>query len=168
MNQKIIIAVVAAVVLIGGVYLYTNNRKAVAPETNTNVAINPETNLPEGDVPNDSPESNPTIPTTDTIAVSTQLAGDSVTIDNVFLSQPGFITIHEVTSKGQAGNIIGTSGLLGVGPKQDLDIRAMLNAGAKYIAMVRVDNGDKKFNAQQDVAVVKDGAPLMIMFSVSQ
>ena len=168
MNQKIIIAIVAVIVILLAVFLYVSNNKAVAPEINTNTAQNSNTDLPPGDVPGDAPETNPTIPTSDTIAVSTQIPGDSVTIDNVFLSKPGFISIHEVNSKGQAGNIIGNSGLLNIGAKQDLEIKATLFPGAKYIAMVRVDNGDKKFNATQDEAVMKDGSSLMIMFSVSQ
>ena len=168
MKQKVIIAIVAAIIIAGGIYLYVQNHKAVAPVvTDTNTSQNSE-DLAPGDVPGDSPESNPTIPTSDTIAVSTQIPGDSVTIDNVFLSKPGFVTIHEVTSKGMAGNIVGTSGLLGVGAKQDLEVRAAIKPGAKYIAMVRMDNGDKKFNAQQDEAVMKNNTPLMIMFSVSQ
>ena len=166
MKQKVIIAIIAAVIIAGGIYLYVKDRKAVAPVIDETAQSSEE--LAPGDVPGDTPESNPTVPTSDTIAVSTQIPGDSVTIDNVFLSKPGFVTIHEVTTKGQAGNIVGTSGLLGVGAKQDLEVRAAIKPGAKYIAMVRMDNGDKKFNAQQDEAVMKNNTALMIMFSVSQ
>ncbi len=172
MKQNHIIALIAGVIIIGGGLLYWNSREAAAPETNTQNQTAEEQAANDanfqGDVPGDAPETNPTIPTSDTIAVSTQIAGSSVTVDNVFLSKPGFVSIHEVNSKGQPGNIIGTSGLLGTGPRQDLEINAAIVPGAKYIAMVRMDNGDKKFNAQQDEAVLKDGTPLMIMFSVSQ
>lgn len=169
MKQKVIIAIIAILIIVGAVIWYVSSNKAVAPETNTNTAQNTDgTPLAPGDVPGDAPETNPTIPTSDTIAVSTQIPGSSVTIDNVFLSKPGFVSIHEVTSKGQPGAVIGNSGLLGTGAKQDLEITAPIKPGAKYIAMVRVDNGDKKFNAVQDDAVLKDALPLMILFSVSQ
>ncbi len=168
MKQKVIIAVVAIVVIFGGIYLYVSNNKAVAPETSTNVSENTNTDLPPGDVPGDKPETNPTIPTSDTIAVSTQVPGDSVTIDNVYLSKPGFVDIHEATSNGQPGKSVGVSGLLGVGAKQDLEIKATLEAGKKYFAVIHVDNGDKKYTYPADAAAMKDGLPLQTLFSVSQ
>ena len=170
MNQKIIISIIAVLVIGGAIVWYVSSNKAVAPETKMDTTQNNtnQAELPPGEVPGDDPATNPTIPTSDTIAVSTQVPGSSATIDNVFLSKPGFVTIHEATSKGQPGNIVGTSGLLGVGAKQDLEINAPLKPGAKYIAMVRMDNGDKKFNAGQDTAVMKNDLPLMILFSVSK
>jgi hypothetical protein len=170
MNKKIVIGIVAAIIILAGIFLYTRKHQVVAPETNSNTTVTDNTNTPPspGDVPTDSPDTNPTIPTSDTIAVSTQIPGNSVTIDNVFLSKPGFVTIHETTAKGQPGAVIGTSGLLGTGAKQDLELTANLKPGAKYIAMIRTDNGDKKFNADQDPAVMKDNLPVMILFSVSQ
>ena len=169
MKQKYVIAIIALIVIAGGVYWYISQNKAVAPETNTGTeqTDNPDANF-IGDVPGDSPDNNPTIPTADTVAVSTQVTGSSVTIDNAFLEKPGFISIHEVDSKGKAGAIIGTSGLLGIGAKQDLEVKATLKAGSKYIAMLRVDDGDKKFDTAKDVAVMKNGIAVMTMFSVSQ
>lgn len=168
MKQKVIIAIVAIVVIAGAAYWYVSNNKAVAPETNSNVAQNSDDQLPPGDVPGDKPESNPTVPTSDTIAVSTQIPGDSVTIDNVYLSKPGFVDIHESTSNGQPGKSVGVSGLLGVGAKQDLEINAPIVAGKKYFAVVHYDNGDKKYSYPADAAATKDGLPVQAMFSVSQ
>ncbi len=169
MKQKYIIAVITLIVIAGGVYWYISQNKAVAPEMNTNSeqTDNPDANY-VGDVPGDSPDNNPTIPTADTVAVSTQVAGNYVTVDNAFLEKPGFISIHEVDSKGKAGAVVGTSGLLGIGAKQDLEVKATLKAGSKYIAMLRVDDGDKKFDAAKDASVLKDGIAVMTMFSVSQ
>lgn len=167
MKQKIIIAVITILVIAAGIYVYIQqDDNQVA---NNNIPSNgvPQEGDVVGEVPGD-PEEDPQTPTSDTIAVSTQLAGSTVTVDNVYLSKAGFITIHEVTSKGMAGNIVGTSGYLGIGAKQDLTITATITSGAKYIAMVRADNGDKKFNAQQDEAIMNSDAPVMTMFSVSQ
>ncbi len=170
MKQKVIIAIVAVIIILGAVIWYVSAQKAIAPEMNneTSQSANTNTELPPGDVPGDAPETNPTIPTSDTIAVSTQIPGDSVTIDNVFLSKPGFIDIHESTSNGQPGKSIGASGLLGVGAKQDLEINAPIKPGAKYFAVIHVDNGDKKYTYPADAIAMKDGLPLQIMFSVSQ
>lgn len=169
MKQKIIIAIVAIIVIAGGIYLYMHNKNSSNVANNTNQQNNEpqEGDVVGNEVPGD-PEEDPQTPTSDTIAVSTQAPGSSVTIDNVFLSKAGFITIHEVDAKGMAGTIVGTSGLLSVGAKQDLEVVATLKPGAKYIAMVRADNGDKKFNAAQDTAITNNGVPVMIMFSVSQ
>jgi hypothetical protein len=167
MKQKVIIAIIALLVIAGGIYVYTQQDDNSVESNNNQTNDLPQEGDIVGDVPQD-PEEDPLTPTSDTIAVSTQIAGDSVTIDNAYFSKPGFISIHEVTSKGMAGNVIGTSGYLTVGPKQDLEITATLTPGAKYIAMLRADNGDKKFNAQQDEAITSNDAPIMTMFSVSQ
>lgn len=170
MKQKVIATIVALIVIVGGLYWYVSNNKAMAPEVNSNTAENTSSSDKPltGDVPGDAPDTNPTVPTTDTIAVSTQIPGSSVTIDNVFLSKPGFVVIHEATANGKPGEIIGSSGLLGVGAKQDLEINATIKPGAKYYAMVHMDNGDKKFTAALDLPVTKDGGPVMTMFSVTQ
>jgi hypothetical protein len=168
MKQKVIIGVVAAIVVLAGLYLYMQNKNDAANSNNTNQNANtPQEGDVVGDVPGD-PEEDPQTPTTDTIAVSTQIAGSSVTIDNVYLSKPGFIDIHEATSNGQPGKSVGVSGYLGVGAKQDLEISAPIVAGMKYFAVVHVDDGDKKYDYPSDAAAMKDGLPVQAMFSVSQ
>ena len=169
MKQKVIIAIVVVLIVGAGIYFYTQSKNSsdVANTTNTQSNEPQEGDVVGNEVPGD-PDEDPQTPTTDTIAVSTQTPGDSVTIDNVFLSKAGFITIHETDAKGMAGTIVGTSGLLSVGAKQDLEVATVLKPGAKYIAMVRADNGDKKFNANQDAAILNNGVAVMIMFSVSQ
>lgn len=167
MKQKIIIGIVVAIVVLGGLYLYMqNNDDATNQNTNQN-ANDPQEGDVVGDVPGD-PDEDPQTPTTDTIAVSTQIAGDSVTIDNVFLSKPGYIDIHEATSNGQPGKSVGVSGYLEVGAKQDLEVRAPIVGGAKYFAVVHVDDGDKKYDYPADAAAMRDGLPVQVMFSVSQ
>lgn len=166
MKQKVILIVVAIIVIVGGIYWVMNRNKVVAPENNINT--NQNTGEITGELPKDNPDNNPTVPTSDTIAVSTQVAGNSITVDNAFLEKAGFITIHSVDSKGKPGAIIGTSGLLSVGAKQDLEINAPVKSGEKYMAMLHIDDGDKKFDAAKDLVVKKNGIELMTMFSVSQ
>ncbi len=168
MKQNIIIAVVVIALLAVGIYVFTqrsNNDSA----NNTNQTTNTpqEGDVVGGDFPTD-PEGDPQTPTSDTIAVSTQLAGSNVTIDNVFLSKPGFIAIHEATPSGELGKSVGMSGYLSVGAKQDLEVPAQITAGGKYFAVVHVDDGDKKFNASTDKPAMKNDLPVQIMFSVSQ
>ncbi|HEX3095628.1 MAG TPA: hypothetical protein VHQ20_00730, partial [Patescibacteria group bacterium] len=73
-----------------------------------------------------------------------------------------------VDAKGEPAAIVATSGYLTVGAKQDLEINYTVKPGAKYIAMLHEDNGDKKFNAATDKAVTVNNLPVMTMFSVSQ
>jgi hypothetical protein len=175
MKQNIVIGIVAALVIIGGIIWYMNQNKAAAPTVNdnTNAISEEEEKMVEedadyvGDVPGDAP-TNTNVPTSATVAVSTQLPGNSVTIDNVFLDKAGFVAIREVDAKGQPTAIIGSSALLGTGARQDLEITAPIKAGGKYIAMLYTDNGDKKFNSTSDTVVLNKNVPIMMMFSVSQ
>ena len=173
MKQKIIIAVIAVIIIGGGIYWFVfgpgSTRFCCAPNDNTQEQTEntPQEGDVVGEVPGD-PEEDPLTPTSDTIAVSTQIAGSSVTIDNVFLSKPGFIDIHESTSNGQPGKSVGVSGYLGVGAKQDLEINAPIVAGKKYFAVVHFDNGDKKYTYPADAAAMKDNLPVQAMFSVAQ
>lgn len=170
MTQKVTIGIIVAIIVIGGVIWYAKSHKASAPmNTNGNTVETNENSNDEftGDVPGDTPNTSNT-PSTATVAVSTQLPGNSVTIDNVFLEKAGFVVISEVNSKGQAGAIVGSSGYLGTGAKQDLEITANMKPGAKYIAQLREDNGDKKFSDSQDKIVTNNNIGVMTMFSVSQ
>lgn len=170
MKQKIIIAIVIALLAIAGIYLYMNSQNKDSKEINNNEQTTQDQSQKDdivGDVPMD-PKEDPLAPTTDTIAVSPQIAGSSVTIDNVFLSKPGFIDIHEATAAGEPGKSVGVSGYLGVGAKQDLEITAPIVAGKKYFAVVHYDNGDKKYTYPADAAAMKDSLPIQALFSVSQ
>lgn len=166
MKQNVIIAIIVVLVVAAGIFVYT--QRGDSEENNTNQTNNmPQEGDIVGEVPGD-PDEDPQTPTTDTIAVSTQIAGSTVTIDNVFLSKPGFIDIHEATSTGELGKSVGVSGYLGVGAKQDLTINATIVAGAKYFAVVHVDDGNKIYNSPGDAAATMNGLPVQALFSVSQ
>lgn len=168
MKQKVIIAVVVIALIAVGIYAYTRSGKdnTVNDDNQTNNANMSNEDDIIGEVPGD-PDEDPQTPTSDTIAVSTQLAGEYVTIDNAFLSKPGFIVILEAGANGQPGKAIGSSGYLSVGAKQDLEVPAKIAAGGKYYAAVYADNGDKKYTTV-DTAASKDNLPIQTMFSVSQ
>ncbi len=169
MKQNIIIGVIVAIVVVSGIAWYVSQNKASAPESNDNSNTETQTKEEEfvGDVVGD-PQTADYTPTSATVAVSTQVPGDSVTVDNAFLDKAGFVVIHEANATGQPGNVVGSSGLLSAGAKQDLEISAPLKAGAKYIAMLYVDNGDKKFTVTTDTPVKVNDIALMTLFSVSQ
>ncbi len=154
MKQKLLYGLAAALVIAGGGYLLLNSgNEATAPVTqNTNI----ETPLPT-DIPastdqlntNSSGISPNTPPTKNTLVLSTQLAGPEITIDNVYLEQPGFIVIHEIKNDAPS-TVIGSSGWLSAGPGQDISFKANLKAGSTYFALLYQDNGDKKFNIASD------------------
>lgn len=170
MKRNHIIAVVAAIlVLLFAWWWMSLDNKAVAPETNN--TINNDQNEAEDNVPEAGTDGTATdqLPTTnDAVAVSDQANGGSVTIDNYVLNKPGYIVIHEVTSEGAPGTIVGQSGYLAEGRGQDLEVTAKIVAGKEYMAMIHVDNGDKRFNASQDSAALSDGKTIMANFKIVQ
>lgn len=168
MKQKHIWAGVIAILVILGVWwMLGRGNEAAAPETND--TVNNEQNEATDNVPEPGTDGTATnqLPTTnDAIAVSDQTSGSSITIDNYVLNKAGFIEIHEVTSEGAPGTIVGQSGYLVAGRGQDLEVNAKVVAGRDYIAMIHIDNGDKKFNPTQDLAAVSGGDTVMVTFKI--
>lgn len=108
-----------------------------------------------GDVPNDRPGDGTTggeikLPTADKIIVTTQKAGKFITIDNISLTKPGYVVIHETGASGAIGPVIGATKWLSAGDKEDLTVSATTVSGKKYAAMLHYDDGDKKFDAAKD------------------
>lgn len=162
----IIIGIVIAGLLIW--WLFFTGNQATAPSDGQNTSQteqplpgdDPTQEIPEGSATNQLPGN------TDALAVLAQQAGDYITIDNYVLSKAGYIVVHSVNSDGSAGTIIGQSGLLNAGRGQDLEINVDVAAGKSYIAMLHYDNGDKKFDANQDAAALNEGKPIMTTFKV--
>lgn len=144
-KQKNILWAILVLVAVIAVYFYFNQQQATAPTTD----------IISEEVPNDRPDDGTLggeeiIPSNDKIIVATQLAGNWVTVDNIALSKPGFVVIHEANAQGNPGKIIGSSNWLSAGSKQDLEIKATLASGKQYFAMLHYDNGDKKFDPATD------------------
>lgn len=162
----IIILVVIAGLLVWWLF-FTGNEATAPTDEQANSEIteplpgdDPNQEIPEGSATNQLPANG------DALAVLAQQAGAYVTVDNYVLSKAGYIVIHSVNSDGSAGPIIGQSGLLSAGRGQDLEINATIQAGRSYVAMLHYDNGDKKFDANQDAAALDEGKPIMITFKV--
>lgn len=170
MKQKIywVIGIVAVLVILLFIYKTKSSSTPETTKQDTTPITNSDTtnNNSDTDIPKD-PDNDPQTPTSETIAVSTQLPGSSITVDNAYLSQPGFIEIREATSNGAPGKSVGSSGYLTTGPKQDLIVNAKVDTSHKYYAIIVVDNGDKKFGST-DTPALKNGLPVQTLFSVSQ
>ncbi len=101
-----------------------------------------------------------------TLTVSDQRAGSTVTIDTVSLQKPGFVVIRADTS-GRPGKILASSNLVSPGTKEDLVIGFRPTAGTSYYAVLYSDDGDKKFNETKDEAInTAQAIPVMAQFSV--
>lgn len=156
-NQKTLILLIGALVIVAGAYFllgrgnetiaptYTTNSgyNSENPDLNTNSAPTPAVSV----TPTQSPASK--LPAKNSLIISPQVAGSSVVIDYVYLEQPGFIVIH-ANQNGKAGAVIGYSGWLSAGPAQDISFKAALKSGTSYLAKLHGDNGDKKFSASAD------------------
>ncbi len=96
------------------------------------------------------------------------VGGGSITVENqpdtsrvvldATLAAPGWITVHESLS-GAPATVVGTSRFLPVGEYVDLEILPTeeLVAGARYITLLHVDNGDERFEILEDLPVMTDG-----------
>ena len=90
--------------------------------------------------------------------VSDQANGStSVTIDNLNISKPSFIVVIVPGTNGKADQVVGVSGLLSAGVKQDLEFNlkagSKLNSSTEYTALIYTDDGDKKFDITKDTKV---------------
>ncbi len=165
MKKQIIVLVIIIIVAAVGAYLVVRHQGAQL----SNQVPNYQSNYSSNSASNANQQSNSPAPTapSDSVAVSTQRAGNEVDIDQVKLSQPGFIEIHEVVD-GKPGKIIGGSKLLPAGTRQDVIIKVAIVAGKSYIAMLHVDDGDGKFDAKKDLPLMNNGQMVMAKFTVAK
>lgn len=170
MKQKYYLIIAAVIIILaGGYWLLTRGNNASAPETaNTNESEQSQTNKnSNANTSQTNTASNQLGTSTSAVAISAQIAGNYVTVDNFYLQTAGFIVIYEAADDGGAGKVVGQSGVLS-GTGQDLEIKATVQAGKKYLAMIHVDNGDKKFNGTTDVAAVgPNNTRIAVSFQVS-
>lgn len=99
------------------------------------------------------------------LIMSPQRPGNSVIIDEVGLQNPGYVVIHE-DNNGEPGKVLGRSGLLSAGDKQDLVIRVGLAPNKSYVAVLHDDDGNKTFDVLKDLPIMSaQAAPVMVQFS---
>ncbi len=161
MKQKRFAIFIGILVILGLAYWYASHKQANAPETNTTPAEGTENTIPSNS------NSATTTPGVNAIVVSTQQAGSSVTVDNFNLSKPGFIAIYTADVDGGPKTLIGQSKLLS-GSGQDLEINAAVASGKAYVAVLYLDNGDKKFSSSSDTIAKTGSLPSMAVFSVTK
>ncbi len=159
MNKKLIFPTIVIILALAGIVLLVR-KPAMAPSEIPLTANNQSANTNES--------MHEATGSGAALSVSTQKAGSSAVIDQVTLTKPGFVVVHE-DNAGKPGKIIGQTFLLTPGIKQDVVVKVTLQAGKTYYAMLHLDDGDKKFSAAADTPA-KDAAgnPVMVKFSVSK
>ncbi len=85
------------------------------------------------------------------IKLESQQKGSTIVVDDVTLTKPGYIVIHQDTN-GKPGLILATSDLLPAGESQHKTITLPLGVGKTFWAEIRTDNGDGKWNEAMDLA----------------
>ncbi len=162
MKQKHLVLVAAVIVIAIAGYFYINrdNEGATTDDANENINV-PATEGMENNIPtNENSNTAGNVPSTGTIIVSDQTNNSTtVTIDNLNTSKPGFVAISIKGPSGETNQIIGTSGYLTAGAKQDLEIKlragSLIDSSIDYVALVYEDDGDKKFDPQKDKIVTR-------------
>ncbi len=104
------------------------------------------------------------------VVASDQQPGETVTVEQVYLAEPGYVVIHE-ESDGNAGAILGSSALLNAGATSDVSVNLSRPAreGEKLVAMLHQESsGNSTFEAAVDTPFQSDfGGPIMMMFEIS-
>ena len=80
--------------------------------------------------------------------------------------KPGFITVHKSIG-GAPGPVIGSSGYLDVGANQQVTMMTteLMDPATPYVALLHVDNGDRRFVAVEDMPVTSNGASVRADFT---
>lgn len=169
MTKKHYLLILAAIViLIIGYWLLTRDNKATAPEINdtTTEGTQGQENFEAGSEDDDNTTATNQLPQTrSAIAVSAQISGNEVIIDNFYLEEAGFIVIHELNN-GSLGRAIGNSSLLNPGSRQDLIISAPIKANTQYSAAVYKDNGNQRYDNSDSLVMQSNGQPVAMQFQV--
>ncbi len=94
---------------------------------------------------------------------------DRVQIESAYMTAPSYIIIREAGSGDVAGPIIGQSILYPVGPVTGGVIAtAALRSGQKYLAEIRVENGDYKFTESLDQPAKNSQGKSVVISFVAQ
>lgn len=158
MKSKHYIIILIVILILAGAWWWTSKNKA--KDTQAPVQNNEQTQNNQDDSSEEvvAPPATNILASTDSIVVTDQGANSSsVTVDNINISKPSFVTIIIPGAAGKADQIIGTSGLLTAGAKQDFEVNLKpgikLNANTDYTAQIYMDDGDKKFDITKDTKI---------------
>jgi hypothetical protein len=141
--KKIIIWIIVIVLVILGIYFLAMRKSAV--------------NTPQTILPGDA----------NALIVADQNPNNlGVLVDSVSLVAPGFVVIHEDVN-GAPGAIVGSSTLIPVGVRYNMNVITTLTPGKYYWAMLHTDDGNGIFNPATDVAANNpNGDAVMVRFMV--
>lgn len=106
------------------------------------------------------------------IYVAEQLPGRNVSVAVVRFEKPGFVAVHE-EAYGAPGNILGVSSLFPAGEFRNpspIVLSREIKDGEIIYVMLHLDNGDGKFDARGDQAVLDavSGEPVTAEVLVSE
>jgi hypothetical protein len=91
----------------------------------------------------------------DTIVTKSQKAGNSITVEQITLTRPGFIVPFLINAAGPT-DIAGTSDFLTAGTKENviITLKKPLKAGDTIRLILYADDGNKRFSATKDAPVL--------------
>ena len=106
------------------------------------------------------------------IYVAEQAPSQTISVEVVYLEQPGFVVIHE-NSNEKPGKILGVSGLLPTGETKDslqISLSRSTVDGETIYAMLHHDDGDNIFDAAKDKPALDNllNEPVMTIVVISQ
>lgn len=101
------------------------------------------------------------------ITVNNQDPGNSIMIENIQLSERGYVVIHE-DDNGSPGNVIGHSGLLSGNISNVIIPLERLASNEMLHAMLHVDDGDYQYEFPGDDSPLKQNGEIVVeSFEVS-
>ncbi len=152
MNKKPLIFLVVLIIIVTvGIFLFKQKAKEETPvdsPTNTSAGMRVEDNA---------------------VYVQEQKPGTTLTVNTVFLRQPGFVVIHK-DNKRTPGVVLGVSSYLPAGEHTNISIKLTSSTqdGQTVYAMLHEDNGDKKFSEADAPVQSKIGGPIMMIVTVDK
>ena len=106
-----------------------------------------------------------------TIQLFGQKPGRNISIALVELIKSGYVVIYEPDAQGLPGEIIGNSDLLAKGKTEEFNVSLIreVKEGEELFAVMHLDNGDSKFEAENDEIVKSKGGKFVAMsFTVNE
>ena len=143
--QKVILAIIAIVIVVGLVAYFTRSSSTVVTTTSTKTAQN-TTPQPAA------------IPTTNTLTLAENVSGSTAVVAHATLTQLAYIVIY---GKG-AGGIAQLGSSVVLGPGEYTNVRIPLSPAVKakdvIVAVLHADNGNGTFNADEDLSILENNA----------
>ncbi len=137
MNNKYIIAIISIIIVVGVVWVIAGKDK---DDITVNAPAPADVSTHSEEKGNGANFSNTPV-SEDYVSVKNQaLSGNTITVSEVSLSEPGFVAIH-MDNNGKPGRVIGKSGVLTAGIINDLNItlEETVSGGVVLYAMLHKD-----------------------------